>query len=51
LGCPVSVLLENISSKELTEWMAYFKIKHQEQEKEMKDANKNTNKKGKRQVF
>ncbi len=41
-GCPVSVLLENISSKELTEWMAFYKIKEQEHKREMnKVGNKN----------
>lgn len=39
-GCPVSVLLENISSKELTEWMAFYKIRRDEQKEEERKANR-----------
>jgi len=43
LGCTVSELLVNISSEELTEWIAYFKILNEEQkEEERKQKNNQT---------
>ena len=33
-GCPVSEMLERISSKELTEWLVYFKVKSADAKKE-----------------
>jgi len=37
-GMTVEELLKRISSRELTEWAAYFKIRHDEDEKAMRDA-------------
>lgn len=37
LGIPVSECQERVSSAEFVEWMAYFEIKQEEQEKAMKE--------------
>jgi len=37
-GCTVEELLGRISSAELTEWAAFFKIRADEHEKAMRDA-------------
>jgi hypothetical protein len=36
----VANLLDNISSEELSYWMAYYKLKRKEEEAEMKKAQK-----------
>ncbi|WP_202078278.1 hypothetical protein [Caldalkalibacillus salinus] len=41
MGCTVHDLLERVSSQELTEWMAFYKIKAEEMEKEQKEMDKN----------
>jgi hypothetical protein len=46
MGCPVSVLLETISSKELVEWMAFFRIRSEEQKEEERNAEKKNQRKG-----
>jgi hypothetical protein len=40
MGCTVEELLGKISSRELTEWIAYYKLKSDEQEKENKEMEK-----------
>jgi len=40
LGMTVAELLHNISSEELSYWMAYYNIKRQEEEAAQKKANK-----------
>jgi hypothetical protein len=37
LGCTKHELLQRISSEELTEWVAYFRVKNQDIEKAQKD--------------
>jgi len=43
MGMPVRVLLDNISSNELTEWIAYYKYKN-ELDKKNNKGNGNINK-------
>jgi hypothetical protein len=38
LGKTVEELLDNMSSYELTEWMAYYKAKREMEEEAMKEA-------------
>jgi hypothetical protein len=40
LGMSVSFMLEHMSSKEITEWMAFYNIKREQQEKEMDELEK-----------
>jgi hypothetical protein len=44
LGLPVKALLDTISSKELTEWKAYYKLKKKMMDKDNKKGNKEINK-------
>jgi len=44
LGIPVSECQERVSSAEFTEWMAYFEIKQEEQEKIMKEQERKAKK-------
>lgn len=38
VGCTVDELLDRISSKEITEWIAYFKIRQEEEKKAIESA-------------